>query len=154
MIIWRGLGILALLGIGLGLGLGSLLAAMLGIGESDPAYSSLMGIGLVIAGVGVYFLGQHLNLNQPARRKAELLAEQRQQYEALIAQERFHGGSEFPWPASQQEARAQSDVLLQRLDKRLDELRNNHTLFFIPMQYVGILAVAGGVVLFLANVFR
>lgn len=152
MIIWRGWGILAFLAIGLGVGIAALLGSIFGIRSSDGQYTALIGIGLVVGGVASYIFGQWMNVQRPEQRKVTAMAEQRARIDQLLAEERFHAGPEFPWPSSKEEARAQADFVLAQFDKQLSNARNQHTLFFIPMQYIGILMAVGGVVLFVLNI--
>ena len=152
MIIWRGWGILAFLAVGLGVGIGALLGSLFGIPSSAGKYTALIGIGFVVGGIASFLFGQWVNVQRPEQRKDEVMAEQRQRIEQLLAEQRFHAGPEFPWPSSIAEARAQADFVLGRLEARLTEARNQHTLFFIPMQYIGVLLAVGGIVLFLLNI--
>lgn len=152
MIIWRGAGILAFVAIGLGVGIGFLLAEIFGIPDSSNQSVALIGIGFVAMGIVTAIFGHWLNVLRWQQRKDTVLAEQRQRIDALIAQERFHAGPEYPWPSSKEEARAQGDHLLARLEAQLKTQRNQHTLFFIPMQYIGVIMVVGGIVMFLLNI--
>lgn len=133
MIVWRGAGIVVLGGIGIGWLASELLRAVFGIPDEIG-----FPLGLVLAGVGLYFLGYLMNIKGPQREMAEDLAHTRLQIDSLITQGRFHGGPAFPFPRSIAEARQQADWVLEQRAIQLKALRNRHTFFFVPVQWAGV----------------
>lgn len=128
MIIWRGWGILAFLAIGLGVGITALLAAVSGTNMDGVTWQGIPAF--LIAGTGVYFLGIHLNVTKPTRdyeawRSAHFASETTPTGAIGVAS----GSVSFdqPPPLSDEER------------KVLRKMKNRHSLFFIPLQWWGII---------------
>ena len=146
VIIWRGWGILALFVTLACIFVISLpMEALLG---RDAVGSFGVGLGLVAAGAGNFFLGKWLNesrpLNQVGEHKERLRTELRQR--AAVGQ--FQAAPGVPVPTNPYEAEAQINAVVEAQTQNIaSRLRNIHTLFFIPIQWVGVLEGVGGVVL-------
>ena len=124
MIIWRGWGILAFLGIGLSVGITAIFAALSGTNMEGVTWQGLPAF--LIGGVVIYVLGRHLNQTRPTQKFSTTRA-------------LTHGflaptldGSVATLPLAEQPSLNQAEQVL------LKRLRNRHTLFFIPMQWWGI----------------
>jgi hypothetical protein len=159
MIIWRGWGIVALpIVLLLVFGLGTLIAKALGNGEIDGVGA---GIGLLLAAAATYFLGTWMN-----RRAGEKAAEQyalarREQMYQQISQaaetqtwRELQGLSQADLQArwgevhsrnwSQLESQAMAQLAAEQEVVR-KKLGNHHALFFIPLQWLWIPLVIGGI---------
>ncbi|MGO1974198.1 MAG: hypothetical protein ACTH2Q_14680 [Propionibacteriaceae bacterium] len=144
MIIWRGWGILgvliALLGAVIGLGVGN----MIGGG----AVAVCIGLGLAAGGVGAHFVGKHLNVASVDQKVEGHLAQRRAELDHLVQSGQFQLAPGVPVASSEAEARAQADqVLAGEREHLAPRLRNQHTLFFVPLQYAAFGIVALGLVI-------
>lgn len=151
MIIWRGWGIIgagfALLGCLLGLGLWT------GFGEPTANPGPFMGPCVVIAGVGTYLLGKWLNVTSVDAKTEQYLAPRSRQLHELVESGQFQMAPGMPQPASFEEAQAQAAHLLQQERTQVhQQLKDRHTLFFIPVQYVGLAVVFIGLAVTIATI--
>lgn len=153
MIIFRGLGIIGLLTAGIGVGIGFLLTALTGGDTSGDMNMTFAGIGWIIAGIGTYFLGQYLNVTRPQAEIDKVLAVKRVEFDQLINAGRFHAGPDFPFPRSVEEARDQSNQVLNQIAAVGQQRKNLHTFFFIPLQWFGAVAVVGGLIAMASAIF-
>lgn len=144
MVIWRGLGFLAfLLAVA-----GAMAGVFIGVGitgaDDPPGY--FPGLGLVIGGAGTVALGWWLNVTRPAEKTSEWIAQRHQQLQVAVASGRFQPSPGIV-PSSYQEAQMQADALLAAEAAHVTKrLRNIHTLFWIPMQWAGLVVAAIGLV--------
>ncbi|WP_148058832.1 hypothetical protein [Bogoriella caseilytica] len=150
MIIWRGWGILGVL---------PLMAFGLGVALWTEAFGFSGGPWLVsgplaaLAGAGVYLLGRELNVRGVPAKAHQMLAARRAERQHLVASGQFRLSPQHPAPRSLQEAQSQADELHQHEQAYLSQnLRNRHTFFFIPVQYVGLITAGIGVVMALFGV--
>lgn len=113
-----------------------------------------IGLGIAAGGVGAHFLGQHLNVAAVDQKVEGHLAQRQAELDHLVQSGQFQLAPGHPMPASVEEGRAQADQLLagerQYLAKRL---RNQHTLFFVPLQYAAFGIVAIGLMIAVLAVF-
>lgn len=145
MLIWRGFGFLAFLMIMAGVAIGVMIGTS--IGDEDRWLQVFVGLGLMIGGIGTYFAGQQLNVNGPQTKVARWREERSQQLHAIADSGRFHLGPGYEAPRSMEEAHAQADLLVAAEENEAaSRSRNQHTLFFIPMQWVGVIAAGGGLI--------
>lgn len=150
MIIWRGWGILAILIGGAAAGLGA--AMSVGNRALTPI---LVGLMLIAGGVGTWFLGNYLNQKKPiaefdswyARRRDEVAAQVRGGAYHNVADPQRPGQAAHPWAVGEY-------VLQQESAKVRAALTNRHSLFFIPLQYLGFVMGAIGIVVMVAGLFR
>lgn len=146
MIIWAGWGILAVLLPALGAAVMAGIASAMGLDSSGV--QAMVGLGIALGGVGGWFAGKWFNQDRVADQARKLLGGRRQQLEHLVQTGQFHLGPGFPPPNSYQEASAQADQLFEsEVGAAEQQLRNRHTVFWIPMQYVSILIAIGGLVI-------
>ncbi|WP_159619210.1 hypothetical protein [Ruania rhizosphaerae] len=144
MVIWRGWGILGLLFVLLvGVGLGGLFRLLIGE-EYEPLP---IGLGLAVAGVILFFVGRWFQAWDARRRADKYIASRRPEVEQTVASGRFQPVPGYQ-PASREEA---EQLAAEMLDKEHAQIvrrfRGHHTLFFIPMQYFGlVVAVLGGAI--------
>ncbi|MGD7787664.1 hypothetical protein ACQCX2_05010 [Propionibacteriaceae bacterium Y1700] len=151
MIIWRGWGI-----IGAGFPLLGLLAA-LGLWSSMGSHGSplpFMAPMVILAGVGTFFLGRHLNGAAADKKVEQIIADRARHLDELVRTGQFHLAPGVPAPASMDEARFQADSVLnserEQLRRRFSDV---HTLFFIPVQWVGIVVAIIGVAMIPMAIF-
>lgn len=148
MIIWRGWGILALAFAGIGVAIGSSLG-------STGHRTVPTGIALMLAGVGTWFFGQWVNEQRPEEqfkhwhqgRWGELmnLAHAGQ----LAHLDPAAAAGQPPLPPQQ----LAETVLASETQHVRSLMFNRHTLFFIPMQFIGILMAAGGLIVAASGFF-
>lgn len=140
LLIWRGWGILPVLYLVAALILTGLLVS-LGLPQSSFGIV-FFGLGL-LAAVATWFTGVAINQNRPRRKAAEWAQHRRAQLNELVVSGRFSLGPGQPQPASLEEAQRMSDDLFAAETAELDKaVRNRHTLFWIPMQYVAFVLAA------------
>ncbi|MGB4135012.1 MAG: hypothetical protein WA971_00500 [Microbacterium sp.] len=150
MVIWRGAGALAFVY--------GALAAMLfgGLASTLVTASSIpftVGIGMILAAIATWFTGIALNRTSP-QRKIDAWAEQRRaQLDELVTTGQFSLGPGQPMPASEAEARRMSDELFAYEQTQTAKAMNQHTMFWIPMQYwafvwaaVAVFAIVSGII--------
>ena len=142
MIIWRGWGILAV---------GFFLAAgILGIAIPFSIWGEAakwaMIPAAIAAGAGCWFTGVHLNQTKPRRYLEEQLPLFQQQIAASVAAGTFRLPNQPP-PTSLEEARGQAAGYLTFLSQSGTAQTNRNTLFFVPLQYWGIVIAIWGIVM-------
>jgi hypothetical protein len=104
------------------------------------------GLGLVLGSIGTYFLGIYLNQTKPARDLATHMDARAAQLYAQVDAGTFYRGPGYPMPISLADARQQADaLLLEEYAVRNNTGRNLHKLYFIPVQYFGIIGAVGGI---------
>lgn len=145
MVFWRGWGVLGLLIPAL------CTLPLLAIGGSMDLRSGLLttmaGVGLVLGGLGGFFLGRYLNEVKPQAELASALLQLRQRYEQLVASGQFSRGPQYPRPQSMAEAQQQAAQQLAEDDVALRKnLVGRHTLYFIPFQWISAVAAGLGLV--------
>lgn len=148
MIIWRGFGFLAVLIVALGalagFGLSSLVA------EEGDVNGPLFGLGLMLGAAATFALGWWLNVINPAKKTERWVEQRRAELHHAVASGQFQPSPGIV-PSSHAEAQAQAEALLAHESATVAKrLRNIHTLFWIPMQWFGVVvAVVALVVTFL-----
>lgn len=148
MIIWRGFGALAVLFIGAGAGIGAAIGSSLG----DRWVMPMVGVGLILGGVGTALFGQWLNVTRPAGRVRVWSAERSAQLHDIADAGTFHLGPGYAAPQSMEEAHHQADLLVAAEEQEARaRSRNQHTLFFIPIQWVGWGAAISGVMVLISG---
>lgn len=148
MIIWRGWGILAFLFVAAAIGGGLAISSAVGLGES----LLLSGILLIGAGVGTWFLGNFLNVKK-ADEKVEAYIQQRgAEIHTMGRAGAFtdQQGNRLPPEQAYQAAEA---MIAGERQKAASAFRNRHSLFWIPMQYLGIAMAVGGVAMLISALF-
>ncbi|MDR1449619.1 MAG: hypothetical protein LBI84_05370 [Propionibacteriaceae bacterium] len=148
MIVWRGLGMLALFIPAAGAsGFGALFSLF---GRSGLG----AGLGLAAGGVVCYFLGQWLNVTRP---ESQLAARMNARVAALHAAADggvFSLGPGYAPPTSMAEAHAQADQLARAEYEALKKsTRNQNSIFWVPMQYWGLAMAGAGILLGLFTFF-
>lgn len=142
MVIWRGWGVLAFIYVA---GFAALLGGLLGASllQSSAAAAPLAGIGIALGGALAAAHGWYLNIIDP-RKRAQAWADAEEPRLALAAEEgTLVVGSVRP--SSREEAHALVEQVLAD-GKRQIGRHGPHSLFFIPMEAVGIIAIVGGLV--------
>ena len=141
MIIWRGFGFLAVI---LG-ALGALLGTGLGSLAGDSGNVTLIGVGLALGGVATFALGWWLNVMNPAKKTQTWIAQRNAELQQAVDAGRFQPSPGIV-PSSLQEAQAQKEALLAQESAHVTKrLRNIHTLFWIPMQWIGVVILVIGI---------
>ena len=132
MIIWRGWGALPIVIAALCIGLGGLMSTL-----NKGLFGVFAGLALIGGGVGTWFLGQWFNQIKPVQRYDEWFAQRREEV----------GQSADPW--------AMGEYVLQQEGAKLKAaLTNRHSLFFIPMQYIGFAMGAAGLIAIVSSLLR
>ncbi|GEK81458.1 hypothetical protein [Agrococcus baldri] len=150
MVIWRGWGILALFIV--------LIPLSIGIGFVGPAAGFLVGgivagVLLLIAAVGLWFLGQWLNVTRPRQKIDEHLQSQALRYEQLFHEGRFQAAPGMAVATDPRIAKTQADAML---DAERQALRAripiNHSMFWIPLQWWSVVAVLVAFIAIIAGI--
>ncbi|PHP53196.1 hypothetical protein [Actinomyces ruminis] len=153
MIIWRGGGILAALFLVLGGGGGAAVASA--FSEEESVTMLCMGIGFLIFGVIGWFVGQRINVTGPAEKAKHHVRAYEQELYNRVQAGAFQAAPGTPAPSSAAEAQQQVGYLVaQRRSQAEQALRNRHTMFWIPVQYWGVIEAAGGAALLVAALIR
>ena len=126
MIVWKGWGILAFLGIGLGVGLTALLSAATGGSLDSTTWQGIPAF--LIAGAAVWFIGRQLNVVAPRKK----VAVQRGEFLGLFTPDPRREGKMIAPPLEEQPPLELNEV------EYLKSLQNRHELFWIPMQWFGL----------------
>ena len=141
MIIWRGWGILAFFLFGAAMGGGFAIAQSMG-----SSSTLIPGLLMMVAGVGTWFLGQYMNVTQPLTKVEPHMAARTQELHALGRAGHFRdqAGNHLPPEHAYQMVEA---MLHKEREEVTAALKNRHTLFFVPMQYLGF--IMGGIGVFM-----
>lgn len=145
MIIWRGWGII---GVGFPLIGIIVMMAIYGAtgGDADPL--PFVGIGVALGGIGAFLLGRHLNEVSVDAKAEKYLAPRKAQLDQLVQSGQFQMAPGMPQPSSMAEAQAQAGQLYESEQLQVRAaLKNRHTVFWIPAQWFGAIAVGLGLVL-------
>lgn len=146
MIIWRGWGFLAVVYIGLCVGL---LAGAIGTSlPYEGAPGVLVGVALVIGGAATAVHGWYLNLVRPKRKATEWELAERPRLEAAADQGSLVVGN--VQPRDRDEAEAMIDSVIED-GRRVIGKHGPHSVFWIPMEVIGIIAAIIGAVVFVIN---
>ena len=106
-----------------------------------------------MAGVANYLFGQQVNAVAPAKKIEAFKEQMRREMWDRVAHEAFQVAPGTPPPANRGEAHQQIEYLVgQASTDAARGLRNIHTLFFIPVQWVGAAEGVLGVVLIVLSV--
>ena len=144
MIVWQGWGILAFLYIGLGIGLvGTAGENLLPDGSQPMSF----GLGLALAAAACWFTGIALNHTFPERKFKTWLEARHAQLTYLVDTDQFSLGPGELQPTSKAQAAEMAEELLKQEIAQAKGVFNRHRLFWIPIQYIGILAGVGALVL-------
>jgi len=112
-------------------------------------------LGIVLGGVADWFLGVYFNQTRPAKDLATRMEARSAELHALADAGQFYRGPGYPMPTSLADAHQQADALAAEEYHALKgKVANRHTLFWIPMQYVGLLVAAAGVVYAVTGLVR
>lgn len=148
IIVWRGWGAGAFGLLLLGMMLGGMAVS---ITRDNSSFLLGAGVGLIIAGVAVWFLGTWLNVTRPAARIEEHLGAVREHLWERVRAGQFQVSPGAPAPRTEPEAQVQVEQIVAGQRGEVERaLRNRNTLFWIPMQYWAPVGVIGGVVMLVA----
>lgn len=145
MIIFRGWGLLGAAFPALtAFALGALPASMYG---SKSAITNIVAaLGALVGGALGFLCGRWLNVIRPRAKVAEWQEQRRAELRARVDAGQFQMAPGLQAPSSREEGYAQVEQLITNESPDvLRQLKNIHTLFFIPMQWF---AVGAGVVIF------
>ena len=152
MIIWRGWGILSVF-------ITLLVAGIVGVtfqaflGRGNAAVSFGYGLGFIVAGVANYLFGRQVNAVAPAKKIEAFKEQMRREMWDRVAHGAFQVAPGTPPLANRGEAHQQIEYLVGQASRDAARgLRNIHTLFFIPVQWVGAAEGVLGVVLIVLSV--
>lgn len=147
MIIWKGWGLLGALYIILSV---ALTAGLIGSMAPPQAIPFLLGLGLLLGGAATAVHGWFLNVRGPKRRFAEWEAQERPRLEAAADTGRIT--LDHVQPRSREEAQQMVETIIERGRAQFARGGSHHTLFFIPMEIIGLLAMGGSVVALIAGI--
>ena len=106
----------------------------------------LVGLGVVVGGAASFALGWWLNVINPQKKTQTWIEQRRAELNYAVANGQFQAAPGIA-PSSQAEAQAQADTMVaQEAPAVTKRLKNIHTLFWIPMQWVGVVIAVIGVV--------
>ena len=126
--------------------------ALMGRGETASTLGP--GIGLLISGVANFFLGRWLNLTRPAQEVEKLRNQLRAEMWERVANGAFQMSPGAPAPSSEEEAAAQIEQVVENQVRDMERARRNiHTLFFIPIHWIGLIEGVSGLVSVLYSPF-
>lgn len=115
------------------------------MGGGQSASLTGIGIGCLVFGAGGFFLGRWLNETRPDAKLEAHPGEMRQRLYAMVAQGTFQAAPGVPAPSTSQEAQMQVEQLVAAERAAVgSRLRNHSTLFWIPVQWWGIIEVLVG----------
>ncbi|MFT3887374.1 MAG: hypothetical protein QM713_04325 [Arachnia sp.] len=142
MIIWRGAGILAVLFF--------MAAGIFGMGLPYAIWGvagkwALIPVALA-AGAGCWFTGRYLNVIKPQRIAEQTVPAFRDQVLRSVEDGTFRLPNQPP-PTSYAEAQGQAAAYLQVHIPTMLRAKNQNTLFWIPIEYWGIVIAVWGVVM-------
>ena len=154
MIIFRGWGLL-------GAGIPVLTAFAIGAlpmslyGDKSAIANIFVALGALVGGALGFLCGRWLNVIRPRAKVAEWQEQRRVELRARVDAGQFQMASGVQAPATREEGYAQVEQLIAAESPEiLSQLKNIHTLFYIPMQWF---AIGAGVMMFcgfLSMVFR
>ena len=103
----------------------------------------------MISGVLVWFIGYYLNKTGPRNDLQKAMDARRAELHGLVEAGRYYREG-YPMPTSLADAHRQADEQLAAEEQEhKSEMRNGHTLMFIPLQYWSFVIVAVSVVYYL-----
>ena len=106
----------------------------------------MIGVGLILGGAATFAAGWFLNVVNPAKKAQTWTEQRRAELSHAVANGQFQAAPGIA-PSSQAEAQVQADVLLDQESTAVTRrLRNVHTLFWIPMQWWGVVFALIGLV--------
>ena len=145
MIIFRGWGLL-------GAGIPVLTAFAIGAlpmslyGDKSAIANIFVALGALVGGALGFLCGRWLNVIRPRAKVAEWQEQRRAELRARVDAGQFQMAPGLQAPSSREEGYAQVEQLITNESPDvLRQLKNIHTLFFIPMQWF---AIGAGVVIF------
>ena len=154
MIIFRGWGLL-------GAGIPVLTAFAIGAlpmslyGDKSAIANIFVALGALVGGALGFLCGRWFNVIRPRTKLTQWQEQRRAELRARVDAGQFQMAPGLQAPSSREEGYAQVEQLIAAESPEiLSQLKNIHTLFYIPMQWF---AVGGGVAMFcgfLSNVFR
>ena len=124
-------------------------------GDKSAIANIFVALGALVGGALGFLCGRWLNVIRPRAKVAQWQEQRRAELRARVDAGQFQMAPGVQAPASREEGYAQIEQLIAAESPEiLSQLKNIHTLFYIPMQWF---AVGGGVAMFcgfLSNVFR
>lgn len=152
MIVWRGWGIVSIFTLLAGY---SIAAGILWLFTDRPSPAWLLGLGGVVGGALTWLLGYFLNVVRVRSQVDAYAKNLRGTLHSRAEQGVFQVGPGVPVPSNAAEAATQIEyVVSQHTDDLAQRLKNQHTLFFIPVQYLGIMAGVISVVAAVLSPFK
>lgn len=146
MIVWRGLGILTFLYPLLLAGLGG----AIGNAVADAGGGMVGGgLGMIVGAVAAFFHGQHINVTSPRKRFETWKEHERPRLRDAAARGQFAYNGYIPGNPHE------ADELIERFfaDQQKQALAQNHTLFFVPMQWAAIAFAGIGLIMLIGGFF-
>lgn len=147
MIIWRGWGAIplaiALLCVGVGFGMSATFPQLRG---------AFVGLMLIGGGVATWFIGQDLNQKKPVAEFEAWHAERRTEIAALVQAGHYSNVPDPQRPGQLADPWAVGEYVLNQESTRVRSVVfNQHSLFFVPIQYLGYAMGFAGLVAMITN---
>lgn len=147
MIIWRGWGAIpiaiALLCVALGFGMSS---------RAPQLRRVFIGLMLIAGGVATWFIGQYFNQIKPVEEFDAWHAKRRTEIAAMVQAGHYSNVPDPQRPGQLADPWAVGEYVLNQESTRVRAvLLNRHSLFFVPMQYVGFVLAAAGLFAMVAS---
>lgn len=124
-------------------------------GDKSAIANIFVALGALVGGALGFLCGRWLNVIRPRAKVAEWQEQRRVELRARVDAGQFQMASGVQAPATREEGYAQVEQLIAAESPEiLSQLKNIHTLFYIPMQWF---AIGAGVMMFcgfLSMVFR
>ena len=150
MIIWRGWGALPIVIAALCIGLGGLMSTL-----NKGLFGVFAGLALIGGGVGTWFLGHWFNQIKPVQRYDEWFAQRREEVAQMVRGGAYANVPDPQRPGQSADPWAMGEYVLQQEGAKLKAaLTNRHSLFFIPMQYIGFAMGAAGLIAIVSSLLR
>ena len=124
-------------------------------GDKSAIANIFIALGALVGGALGFLCGRWLNVIRPRTKVAEWQEQRRAELRARVDAGQFQMAPGVQAPASREEGYAQVEQLIAAESPEiLSQLKNIHTLFYIPMQWF---AIGGGMAMFcgfLSNALR
>ena len=105
-------------------------------------------------GVGTWFLGQWCNQVKPVQQYDLWFARRRDEVAQMVRGGAYANVPEPQRPGQLADPWSVGEYVLQQEGAKVKSLTNRHSLFFIPMQYIGFAMGAAGLITVIASLLR
>lgn len=150
MIIWRGWGAIPIVIAALCVGLGGLMSSF-----NKGLFGVFAGLALIGGGVGTWYLGQWFNRIKPVEQYDQWFARRRDEVAQMVRGGAYANVPDPQRPGQLADPWAVGEYVLQQEGAKVKSaLTDRHSLFFIPMQYIGFAMGAAGLLTIVTSLLR